>query len=85
MEHKFTTGWAGVTVINAQIHDQEQTVDSIQALSLEEKRNWLKSVDAGRKGLTTPTAMGERGDATDGMRAVMRAFLDRGRQITGAQ
>ena len=76
IEHEFTTGWAGVTIINAQIHAQGQTIDSIQALPLEEKRDWLKSVDAGRKSLRAPTATG---DATDRMRELMRDFLARGR------
>ena len=81
MEHEFTTGWAGITVVNAQIYTQGQTVDSVQALSLEEKRDWLNLVNAGCKGLTAPIATG---DATEGMRAVMRAFLARGRHNAGA-
>ena len=55
IDQKFAAGWENMTIVNAQIHSQGQTPDSVKALSLEEKRDWLGSVTAGRKGLRVPT------------------------------
>ena len=51
IDQEFAAGWEGMTIVNAQIHSQGQTPASVKALPLAEKRDWLGSVTAGRKGL----------------------------------
>jgi len=51
IDQEFAAGWEGMTMVNAQIHSQGQSADSIKALPLAEKRDWISSVDAGRKSL----------------------------------
>ena len=47
IDQEFAVGWANLTIVNAQIHSQGQTLDSAKVLSLEEKCDWLGSMNAG--------------------------------------
>ena len=51
IDQEFTAGWENMTIVDAQIHSQGQTPESVKALSPEEKRDWLGSVTVGWKGL----------------------------------
>ena len=61
INQEFAAGWENVTIVNAQVHSQGQRPESVEALSLEEKRDWLGSVTAGQKGLRVPCATITRG------------------------
>ena len=54
IDQEFAAGWDDLTIVNAQIHSQGQTLDSVKVLSLEGKRDWSGSVTAGWKGLWVP-------------------------------
>ena len=69
IDREFSRGWAGLTMVEAQIFSRGQTAESVKAMPLPDKRDWLNSVDAGRKGLRPVRAPA---DDQARMRALMR-------------
>ena len=69
IDREFIRGWDGLTMVEAQIFSRGQTADSVKAMPLSDKRDWLNSVDAGRKGLRPVRAPA---DDNARMRALMR-------------
>ena len=51
IDREFSRGWAGLTMVEAQIFGRGQTAESVKDMPLPDKRDWLNSVDAGQKGL----------------------------------
>ena len=69
INREFSRGWEGLTMVEAQIFSRGQSADSVEAMPLSDKRDWVNSVDAGQKGLWPVCAPN---DDQARMRALMR-------------